>query len=74
MSDTIRWRLNDPAVEWRQRWTRVHVVSRHASDLTACHRLIPEHAYVEERNADIPGDAPRCRRCVSAVGSLTGVE
>jgi len=65
-SDRIRWRLNDPAEENRQRWTKVHRVSFHAADLTACHILIPEHAYMVDRNEWIPDDAPECQRCKAA--------
>jgi len=62
----IRWRLNDPGVEWRQRWTKVHRVSLHAEDLTACHRVIPDMAYMTDRNEEVPSDAPRCRACEQA--------
>jgi hypothetical protein len=59
----IRWRLNDPADEWRQRWTRVHRVSFHAADLTACHIVIPESPYMVDRDEQIPTGAPHCKRC-----------
>jgi len=59
----IRWRLNDPADEWTTRWTKVHRVSLHANDLTACHMAIPEYPYMTDRDDQIPEDAPRCKRC-----------
>lgn len=59
----IRWRLNDPAEENRQRWTKVHRVSVHASDLTACHIIIPENAYDVAYDEWIPDDAIECKRC-----------
>ena len=63
---TIRWRLNDPAQEWRQRWTKVHRVSFHANDLTVCHILIPEFPYDSEHDGQIPVDAIKCKRCLTA--------
>lgn len=65
MNTTIRWRLNDPAEERAVRWSRVHRVSLHADDLTACHLLIPEHPYMVDRDDDIPEAAPRCKRCLN---------
>jgi hypothetical protein len=59
----IRWRLNDPAEEARQRWTKVHHVSIHADDLTACHIIIPEHPYMVDRDDQIPTGAALCKRC-----------
>jgi hypothetical protein len=59
----VRWRLNDPGEENRVRWSKVHTVSLHADDLTACHILIPEHPYMEDRDDQIPSDAERCKRC-----------
>lgn len=62
----IRWRLNDPAKENRQRWTKAHRVSFHASDLTACHQRIPEHPYMMDTDDQIPADWPACQRCQAA--------
>jgi hypothetical protein len=64
-ADDIRWRLNDPAVEWRQRWTKVHRVSFHNDDLTRCHIKIPEHPYDQERGTSLPEALPRCKRCTT---------
>lgn len=61
----VRWRLNDPAEENRQRWTKVHTVSLHAEDLTACHIIIPEHPYMADWNEHVPDGAERCKRCAS---------
>lgn len=60
---TVRWRLNDPAEENKQRWTKTHKVSFHASDLTACHQLIPEYPYMMDTDDQIPQDWPVCKRC-----------
>lgn len=64
--NTIMWRLHEPFIEsgHRRRWTKVHRVSMHASDLTACHMLIPEHPYDVARDEWIPADAPLCKRCL----------
>ncbi len=62
----IRWRLNDPSEENRQRWTKVHRVSLHSGDLTACHRVIPDHPYMMDRDEWVPDGAPRCRACEHA--------
>lgn len=62
----ISWRLNDPADEWRQRWTKVHLVSVHAEDLTACHLEIPRYPYDVARDEWIPTARPRCKRCLAA--------
>jgi hypothetical protein len=64
-TETIRWRLNDLAEEERPRWTKTHYVSFHASDLTACHIIIPD-AYMEDRNDQIPDGWPICKRCISS--------
>jgi hypothetical protein len=61
--ELVRWRLNDPAEENRQRWTRVHRVSIHAADLTVCHIVIPEHPYMLDADGQIPTGADRCKRC-----------
>ncbi len=66
MASKLRWRLNDPSEENRQRWTKVHLVSFHANDLTACHMLIPEHPYMVDYDDQIPADADRCKRCATA--------
>ena len=58
----LRWTLD-------RTWSKVHRVSLHAADLTACHRTIPAvilepaRAYMLERGAAIPAEAPRCRQC-----------
>lgn len=63
----IRWRLRDPGEnDNRVRWTKVHRVSLHAADLTACHQLIPEHPYMVDRDDQIPAAADRCKRCENA--------
>ena len=61
--DLVRWRLNDPADEPRQRWTKVHKVSMHAADLTVCHQLIPDFPYMRDDTIHVPSDAPRCKNC-----------
>jgi hypothetical protein len=65
---TIRWRLNDPGDENRQRWTRVHRLSAHAEDLTRCHIIIPEQPYMVDRDEQIPDGALACKRCATAGG------
>jgi len=63
---TIRWRLNDPAESTNSnRWSRVHIVSFHADDLTRCHARIPYAPYMVDRDDQIPADAPACKRCAS---------
>lgn len=61
----IQWRLNDPTEENRQRWTKVHTVSLHYDDLTACHIKIPEFPYDARRDEWISEAAPRCKRCAN---------
>jgi len=63
---TIRWRLNEPTELNSQRWSKVHKVSFHNADLTACHQRIPEHAYDVAYDEWIPADAPQCKRCAIA--------
>jgi hypothetical protein len=60
----VQWRLNEPIEENSQRWTKVHRISRHADDLTACHIKIPEHPYDTHYDNWIPEGAPRCKRCL----------
>jgi hypothetical protein len=62
--ETIRWRLNDLGEENRVRWTKVHRVSIHANDLTACHMIIPDQPYMADRNDQIPDGLPMCKRCL----------
>lgn len=74
MATRIRWRLNDPAAENAQRWTKVHLFSRHGDDLTKCHLRIPEFAYMVDIDDQIPSDATACKRCIQAQESLSGIE
>lgn len=59
----LRWRLNDPAEENRERWTRVHRAIGDMSPKALCGVAIPEHPYMADYNADIPDGAPDCRSC-----------
>jgi hypothetical protein len=61
----IQWRLNEPIEANGQRWSKVHTVSLHADDLTACHIKIPEFPYDARRDEWIPEAAPRCKRCAN---------
>lgn len=64
----VRWRLNDPGEEERPRWTKTHVVSFHAGDLTACHIIIPEHPYMMDWDDQPPMGDPSlvCKRCLAS--------
>lgn len=59
-----------PLIRWvylhgRARWTKVHYVSFHAEDLTACHRSIPAE-YAVERLTAVPDGAHICLQCLAA--------
>lgn len=60
---SLRWRLNEPIEPNSYRWTKVHRVSVHAENLTACHTIIPEHPYDVAYDEWIPADASRCKNC-----------
>jgi hypothetical protein len=62
---TIRWRLHEPTEGRAQRWTRVHTVSIHADDLTACHMPIPARPYMVDWDDQIPEGVARCKRCAN---------
>lgn len=62
----VRWRLNDPAEEYRQ-WTRVHVkvdASVGGRERVICGLYVPDFAYDVDRGDSIPEGAPTCKRCV----------
>lgn len=63
----VRWRLNDLAVEFRQRWTRVHTLApgTEGSDdeRAICGLAIPFNPYDFQWDQWIPDDAPVCQRC-----------
>ena len=62
----VRWRANDPGEEQRVRWSKVHVRRNPHSQRTACGRLIPEFAYMEDNGPEVPGGAERCQACARA--------
>lgn len=63
----VRWRLNEPTEENRERWTRVHVAE---DGKTFCGVDVPEWPYMLDEDRHVPGGAARCRKCVkSAVRS-----
>lgn len=74
----IRWRLNDPAEENTQRWTLVHVLHPGTAatasgqfgvlipsddEVTLCGMTVPQHAYMEDRDEQIPQGCMTCFRC-----------
>ena len=61
----IRWRLNDPAEENRERWTRTHITNTSVTD-TLCGLAVP-FAYMQDMNSDIPKEWPFCKRCHAKV-------
>ena len=64
----IRWRLNDPAIEWRQRWTRVHVVDATNDARTLCGVTLPD-AY-DTDYAPAAG-LDKCKRCAQRATTTT---
>ena len=59
----IRWRLNDPAEESRQRWTRGHFLDTAGATTTLCGLPVPDLPYMEDRDEQIPDGAYYCERC-----------
>jgi hypothetical protein len=74
----IRWRLNDPSEENRQRWTAVHILHPGTAatatgafgvlvpstdEITLCGRTVPANPYMEDRDTQIPDGVETCVRC-----------
>jgi hypothetical protein len=57
----IQWRLNDPAAEDRERWTRSHVTE--TGRKTRCGLSIPEVAYMTNEDDQIGAGVLKCLRC-----------
>lgn len=58
---SIRWRLNDPAEEQAERWTKVHRTQ--TGRKTFCGITIPELPYMADEDEQIPAAVPSCTRC-----------
>lgn len=65
---TIRWRLNDPAEENRERWSKVHCASashRHDSNVKAfCGVKVPDYPYDSEYDRE----PITCKTCLAKSG------
>lgn len=59
----IQWRLNDPAAEAAERWTRSHVTN--TGKKTRCGIVIPEFAYMTNEDDQIGSGVECCARCGS---------